>query len=134
MSETMTVDEKILKSLRSAIAYLENSISALDKNDESSLADNIWHVAAELEYALFVLSIRIQNESYVLKLKSNRELEKIGADSMLVDVRNLLNEAEKFVLSERLQDAYKSAYVARHYTLTIKEDLAKKKLETLRKK
>jgi hypothetical protein len=46
----------------------------------------------------------------------------------------LLNEAERFFVNERLLDAYKSAYAARHYILKAQEDLAKKKREILKKK
>jgi hypothetical protein len=129
----MIVDERILKSLKSAMMYLENSTIALDKKDENLLADSIWHVAAELEYALFLLSIKIQNEIDVLKPKSNLESKKADVDSALVDVKNLLNQAEKFLLNGRLQDAYKSAYAARHCIFRIREDLAKKKREILKK-
>jgi hypothetical protein len=134
MTGTMAVDEKILQSLRSAVTYLESSALALDKKDESLLVDNVWHVAAELEYALFLLSIKTRNESDVSKLKSNLEFEKADVGSSLVYVKNLLNEAEEFVLSGRLQDAYKSAYVARNCILKIKDDLAKKKREMLKEK
>jgi hypothetical protein len=134
MSWTMAVNEKILRSLKSAVTYLENSVSALDKKDEGLLADSVWHVAAELEYTLFLLSIKTQNESDAPKLKSNLEFKKADADSMLVEVKNLLNQTEEFVLSGRLQDAYKSAYAARHRVLKIKEDIAKKKREVPREK
>jgi len=133
MNRTMAIDEKILSSLKSAIEYLENSAIALDKKDRDVLTDSIWHVAAELEYALFLLSIIMQNEIKALKPKSDLESKKADVDSALFDVKNLLNEAMKFFLSRRLQDAYRSAYVARHYVFKIMEDLAKKKLETLRK-
>lgn len=130
----MAIDEKIFKSLKSAVTYLENSAFALDKKDESLLADNIWHVAAELEYALFLLSIKTQNENDIPELKSNPKFEKADVDSMLIDVKNLLNETEQFVLSGRLQDAYKGAYAARHYIFKIRDDFAKKKREMLKKK
>jgi hypothetical protein len=133
MNGTMAIDEKILSSLKSAITYLENSTIAIDKKDEHMLTDSIWHVAAELEYALFLLSIKAQNGIKAPKPKSDLDSKKADFDSALVDVKNFLNEAEKFFLSRRLQDAYKSAYVARHYVSKITEDLAKKKLEILRK-
>jgi len=129
----MTVDEKILQSLKSAVMYLENSAIALDKKDGDLLVDSIWHVAAELEYALFLFSIKTQNESDTLKLKPSLEFKNADVDTMLADMKNLLNEAERFFLNGRLQDAYKSAYAARHCILKIREDLAKKKLEILRK-
>jgi hypothetical protein len=134
MSGTMAVDEKILRSLESAATCLEDSASALDKKDEGLLADNIWHVAAELEYALFLFSIKAQNENGVPELRSNLEFKEANVDSALVEVKNLLNEAEKFFLSGRLQEAYESAYAARHLTLKIKDGLAKKRREGLKKK
>jgi hypothetical protein len=134
MSGTMTVDEKILRSLKSAVTYLESSTCALDKKDEGLLADSIWHVAAELEYALFLFSIKAQNENAMPELKSNLGFEEANVDSALVEVKNLLCEAEKFVLNGRLQDAYESAYAARHCTLKIRDGLAKKRREMLKKK
>lgn len=134
MSGIMALDEKILMSLKSAATYLESSTLALDKEDEGLLADNLWHVAAELEYALFLLSVKTQNENDIPRLKSNLGFKKADVDSKLVDVKNLLNEAEKFFLSGRLQEAYKSAYVARQRTLMVEDDLGKKKREMMKKK
>ena len=129
----MKINEKISKALKSATTHLENSILALNKKDENSFANSLWHVAAELEYILFLFSITFKNESDLSKWKPNPELKsEIG--SMLMNVGNLLNEAERFVVNERLLDAYKSAYIARHYILKVQEDLAKKKREMLKKK
>jgi len=130
----MTVDEKILKSLKSTISHLENSMLALNKKDESSFAGNLWHVAAELEYALFLFSMMFRNGSDSSKWKPNPELKKIETEPMLVEVQNLLNEAEKCMVEQKLLDAYKKAYIARHYILKAQEDIAKKKREALKKK
>jgi hypothetical protein len=129
----MAVKEKILKGLKSATTHLENSMQALNKKDESLLADSLWHVAAELEYTLFLFSITFQNEKDLSKWKPNPE-PKIETGPTLMDAQNLLNEAEKFIMNEKLLDAYKSAYVARHFVLKVQEDLAKKKRKMLRKK
>ncbi len=129
----MAINEKILKGLKSATTHLENSILALNKKDEDSFASCLWHVAAELEYTLFLFSITFQNERDPSRWKPNPE-PKIETVSMLMDVQNLLNEADKFVVNEKLLDAYKSAYIARHYILKVQEDLAKKKRKMLKKK
>jgi len=129
----MAAKEKISKGLKSATTHLENSILALNKKDEDSFADSLWHVAAELEYTLFLFSITFQNEEDLSKWKPNPE-PKIETGSTLMGAQNLLKEAEKFVMNERLLDAYKSAYVARHYVLRVQEDLAKKKRKMLKKK
>jgi hypothetical protein len=130
----MKANEKILGALKSAIDYLENSISALNKGDENSLADNLWHVAAELEYALFLFSLTIQTEHDKLELKQNPEPKKNEIGQLLAEVQSFLDEAEKSMAKERLLEAYKSAYTARQYVFRIQQDLAKKKREALKRK
>jgi len=130
----MTIDEKISNALKSATTHLEYSIMALNRKDDNSFADSLWHTAAELEYMLFLLSIKFSNESDLSRWKPNPELKKIETDSMLLNARDLLNEAKRYVADEKLMDTYKNAYIARHYVLKVQEDLAKKKREMLKKK
>ncbi|MGQ9506660.1 MAG: hypothetical protein ACUVTB_02220 [Candidatus Bathycorpusculaceae bacterium] len=132
MVDTMTVNEKILKTLRLASEYLEKSMRALNNKDERLFADSLWHVAAELEYGLFMFSMAIQNENNIAHRKPNSK--KIDVMLNLDEVRSLLKEAESFMANGKLLEAYKNVYAARHHTLTIQEDLAKKKRETLKKK
>jgi hypothetical protein len=130
----MAINEKISKSLKSAMAYIEDSISALNKKDDDAFANSLWHVGAELEYALFLFSMTFIDESEMLRFKSNPKLEKTGLDSMLVDLKNLLQEAENFFMDGKLLDAYERVYVARDYALKINGELAKKKREMLKRK
>lgn len=130
----MSITEKISKSLQTATVHLKNLTNALGKGDENSFADGIWHLAAELEYALFLFSITIQSESESAKWKPNPEVKNMETESMLANVQSLLGDAEKFLIEGNLHEAYRSAYVARHYTLKIQEDLAKKKREALKRK
>jgi hypothetical protein len=118
----MAVDEKISRSLKSAMTYLES-----DKKDGGLLADNLWHVAAELEYALFLLSFKTHDENCMPKMKSNLGSRKADVASALDGVKNLLIQAQTFFRSGRLQDTYKNAYVARQHALKIMDDLVKKK-------
>lgn len=131
----MATNEKISKALKSAITHLDNSMLIINKKkDDSLLEDSVWHVAAELEYALFLFSITVQNEIDKSKWKLNPKLKKVEVGPTLVTVQDLLNEAEKCMTSEKLSDAYKSAYIARHYVLKVQKDFAKKKREALKKK
>jgi hypothetical protein len=132
--DTMTTNKKMLKSLKSAITYLDNSMLAMDKKDDALLADSVWHLAAELEYALFLFSMIVQNEIAESKWKLNPKLKKVEVGPTLVTVQDLLNEAEKCVKNEKLLDAYKSAYIARNYMLKVQKDFAKKKREAMKKK
>jgi hypothetical protein len=132
MVETMTANEKILKTLRTATGYLKKSMVALNKKDEHLFSESLWHVSAELEYALFLFSITILDENNVAHWKPNPK--KIDDAPNLSEVQSLLSEAERFMVNEKLLEAYRNVYVARHYMLKIKEDLAKKKREALKKK
>jgi len=130
----MTANEKTLKALKSATNHLENLMLALDKKDESSFIDSLWHVAAELEYALFLFSVTFQGESDTSRWKPNPELKNVDTEQFLAEARNFLSEAETYLLNGKLMDAYKNAYIARHYIFKVQEDLAKKKREALKKK
>jgi hypothetical protein len=130
----MATNKKILKALKSAITYVDNSMPAMDKKDENSLADSIWHVAAELEYVLFLFSITVRDKVDKSKWKLNPKLKKVELGPTLVTVQDLLNEAEKCTKNEKLLDAYKSAYIARNYILKVQKEFARKKREALKKK
>jgi len=54
-------------------------------------------------------------------------------NSMLNKTQELLSEAEKLV-GENMLEAYKNAYLARHYMLKIQGEIAKKKREKSSKK
>ncbi|MEM2937034.1 MAG: hypothetical protein QXJ63_00635 [Candidatus Bathyarchaeia archaeon] len=124
----MASNEKILKALESATHYLVDSLSTLSK-DEKAFTDSIWHVAAELEYALFLFSLMFKGEGDTSKWKPNPEAKKIGAEEMLTTVQELLGESKKALVGEDLLDAYKCAYMARHYVFRIQQDFARKKRE-----
>jgi hypothetical protein len=130
----MAANKKILKALKSAITYLDDSMPAMDKKDENSLADSIWHVAAELEYVLFLFSMAVKDEVDKSKWKLNPKLKKVELGQTLVIVQDLLVEAEECMGNEKLLDAYKSAHVARHYILKVQKEFARKKREALKKK
>jgi len=130
----MTTEDKILKSLASAMIYLENSKLALNEKDKSALADDVWHVAAELEYILFLFSITVQDENDKSKWNVNPKSKKLEVTPTLIAVRDLLGKAEKSIKNKKLLDAYKSAYIARHHILRLQKDFAKKKREALKKK
>ena len=107
---------------------------ALNKKDENSFDNSLWDAAAELEYALFLFSMTSQSEADTSKWKLNPDLKKIETGSILVEAENLLKEAEKSMANKELQNAYRSAYIARHYLLKVQENLAKKKREALKNK
>jgi len=130
----MTVNEKIQKAVDDASACLKDSIAEFAKKNEESFADRVWHVGAELEYALFLFSMMFPDESSVSKRKPNPELKNIDTATILADCQTLLDEAGKQLAKGKLKESYKTAYVARHYILKVQEDIAKKKREAFKQK
>lgn len=130
----MAASEKMSKALKSAKAYLESSMLALNKKDEKSFSDSLWHVGAELEYVLFLFSMAFQDESDMSMWKPSRGIKKVVAGSMLIEVEKLLNETEGFIVNKSLHDAYKSAYIARNYVLEVQEDPTKRRRQMIKKK
>lgn len=127
----MDFDEKILDGLKKAANYLQTSMEVLDRNDKL-FSSNIWHIGAELEYILFLFSLKL-DEIESFKWKQNPELVK-DVKPVLIDINDLLEKAQKFVENNMLYDAYRNVYIARHYVFKIQADIAKKKREALKKK
>ncbi|MBS7636354.1 hypothetical protein KEJ37_03270 [Candidatus Bathyarchaeota archaeon] len=126
----MATNHKILKALESAANYLEKSASALGSGDENSFTKHFWHVAAELEYALFMFSLIFQEENIdKSKWKPNPDVKKDNINGVLTEVYSLLDNAKKSLTSGKLLDAYKGVYLARHRVFAVEENLAKKKRE-----
>ncbi|MEM3618581.1 MAG: hypothetical protein QXK47_05870 [Candidatus Bathyarchaeia archaeon] len=131
----MASNDKILKALESAANYLEKSISALSSGDEDYFSEYFWHVAAELEYAIFMFSITFQEENVdKSKWKPNPDIKKDDIHNVLDEVRSLLDNAKRLLISGKVLDAFKDVYVARHCVFAIEENLAKKKRERFKAK
>jgi hypothetical protein len=128
----MASNDKVLRALESATSYLEKSISALKSGNENSFTEHFWHVAAELEYALFMFSLIFKEEIDKSKWKPNPEMKRDNVNDVLAEVRSLLDNAKKFLASGKVLNAYKSVYVARHCVFAVEENLAKKKRERLK--
>ena len=128
----MVSNDKILRALESATSYLKKSISALKSGNENSFTEHFWHVAAELEYALFMFSLIFKEEIDKSKWKPNPEMKRDNVNDVLAEVRSLLDNAKKFLASGKVLNAYKSVYVARHRVFAVEENLAKKKRERLK--
>lgn len=130
----MIANDKILKALESALNHLKLSTSSLKNSDENAFSNSLWHVAAELEYALFLFSLAFENKHDTSKVKPNPEPRNLQFNSVMGEVENLLEEAKKLISTGNLLEAYKSAYVARYRVFKVQEILAKKKREMLKKK
>lgn len=129
----MSMNNKILTAITSALNHLESSIRALNNKDEDSFAKSIWHVVAELEYAIFLFSISLQNGA-VSKPKADPDLKNAETNHVLTDVNQFLRNAEMFVKDGKFLEAYENVRNARNYVLKVQEMLSKRKREAFKKR
>jgi len=119
---------KILKALSSTLTYLDKAASALRKGDENAFFNDVWHVAAELEYALFLFLLALEeSERNVQMLKPSPETINPSVGDVMLKVKELVEEAQNFLMKGDLSNAHSRVYLARHYIFKVQESLDKKK-------
>lgn len=123
----MALNEKISRTLLSALNHLNKSISALKEGDENAFSNDVWHVAAELEYALFLFSLMLGEDRSVPASKPNPDPKNLPTDAIMSRVKELIQEAQGFLKVGSLLNAHKSVYLARHYLFKVQEGLSRKK-------
>jgi len=129
----MSINTKMLTAIAAALNYLENAVNALNKKDEDLFTKNVWHVVAELEYALFLFSITLQN-GVMPKTKADPDLKKAEISHALADANKFLRDAEMLVNGGKFLEAYENVRSARNYVLKVQEELSKRRREASKKK
>ncbi|MEM2254487.1 MAG: hypothetical protein QXD73_02715, partial [Candidatus Bathyarchaeia archaeon] len=111
--------------LESAIRYLVNSITSLKSMNAEAFSNSVWRVAAELEYALFLFSLTIENGQEAL-LKLNPEPRNLQLDKILLGVKDLIRGAQEYFKNGDLLNAFRNVRLARHYIFYVQNILAKR--------
>ncbi|MEM2916842.1 MAG: hypothetical protein QXN63_00595 [Candidatus Bathyarchaeia archaeon] len=122
--------EKIVKAIESARCYVENAMKAMEAKNEKLLADMLWHVSAELEYALFLFSIILENkpETFSSPTKdSSKHTRQVEERSVLASAQRTLEEAKELVAKDELDKAYQKTWQIRGELLKFQELLEKKR-------
>jgi hypothetical protein len=117
----MSYNDKILKSLDTALNYYNNSAVALTNKDKKTLENHFWHVLSEIEYTLFILSLMFDKEQYERYLPKTKEMDKNN-----LSINKLLNEAKNSITNNNIFEAYKNIYMARYYTIKIYDIIRRK--------
>jgi hypothetical protein len=125
--EGLAYGEKIAKALISCEAYLDKSIAAL-KSACEELDSWTWHAAAELEYALFLFSLRNADEDVTLKWRAESPEGSRSPAELLNTVQNLVVHSRESAASGSWLQARKYAYAARNVLLRIQREYARKKM------
>ncbi len=119
--------EKILKAITSAIAYLEDSMKARVKKDEKKVVHFAWRAASDLEYALFLFSLMHQNKTKTSTWKPKFHKKQLEIGSLLVSTENLLKEAKNGFKADEFHEAHKKTWMARHHLLRLHDFFEKEK-------
>jgi hypothetical protein len=124
--EELVYGEKIAKALASCEAYLEKAI-AVSKGACEESDSWMWHASAELEYALFLFSLKSPDEDVTLKCKSWSHDRTDSATTLLNTVQNLLVQSKESIAAENWLRARKHAYAAGNILLGLQREHARKK-------
>jgi hypothetical protein len=119
--------ENIFKAIMSAIAYLEDSIEALEKKDERKVAHFTWRAASELEYALFLFSLIGEVETKNSSWKLNPRSKQVGIGPLLISAQDLVKEAKNSFEADELRKAHKKTWMARGHLLGVHDILEQKR-------
>ncbi len=125
---------KVNNALASATSYLESAESALVRKDEGSFEDDIWHVGAELEYALFLFGILIRSRHEDPNRRSSSRRTEVEISRVLSEAKSQLRHAAEALRKEELAEAFVNASSARDQVLIIQRHLAKKRRKASRYK
>ncbi len=119
--------EKILSTITSAISYLEDSMEAFARNKETALMNNLWRAAADLEYALFLFSLKHQDEPRSSSWKLDSHSNQSEIEPLLVSTKGLLETAKESIKANDFLEAHKKAWLARGQLLRIHDTFEKKR-------
>ena len=124
--EDLAYSEKIAEALASCETYLEKSIAASKNAYEES--DNwVWHAAAELEYALFLLSLKGSDDYAPLNWKTGSHYRNDSTAKLLNAVQNLVIRSKESTATGDWPQARRCAYAAGDILLRIQREYARKK-------
>jgi hypothetical protein len=128
----MDFKNKIAKSLVLALTYVNESIKAVDKEDYKMLADNVWHLAAELEYALFLLTITIEREHDKSSWTPGPGIKSRELRPTLDQTKDLIRKITSQMSDNELLDACENTFQARKNVLCVQKYLERKNKRVLR--
>ncbi len=121
--------ESILYAITSAVNHLENSMKALLEKNEEELMKKLWRPLADLEYALFLFSLRQQDEP-LGSLREHAQLDRLSkkfeiAPSLAL-AKDLLKKAKESFEADKINEAHQKTWLARGHLLRVHEFFEKK--------
>ena len=121
--------QKISKTVTSALTYLKDAIDTQAKGNEKKVMQLTWRAASNLEYGLFLFSLRYPEETQSSSWKLP-PIKQPKIESLLASTQELLKEAAKSLEADDLKEAHKKVWIARGQLLRIHDLFEKKQRKT----
>jgi len=118
--------QKISKTVASALAYIEDAILAQAEGNEEKVMQLTWRAASDLEYGLFLFSLKCPEETRSSSWKLP-PMKQSKIDSLLASTQDILEEAAKSLEADDLKEAHKKLWIARGQLLRIHNFFEKKR-------
>jgi len=114
---------KVSEALKDAVSFLEDAIKACVDGDDVTLKNKVWHATAEVEYAVFLLSLAQESENEPWK-NGIKQPANLNIGSALVMAQENLLEAERKLENDQAE-AYRFAWIARGLMLSVQDGMEK---------
>jgi hypothetical protein len=121
--------QKISKTVTSALAYLKDAIDTQAKGNIEKVMQLTWRAASNLEYGLFLFSLKGPEETQSSSWKLP-PIKQPKIESLLASTQELLKEATKSLETDDLKEAHKKMWIARGQLLRIHNLFEKKQRKT----
>ncbi len=117
--------QKISKTATSAWAYIEEAIDKQAEGNEEKVMQLTWRAASDLEYGLFLFSLRHPEETRSSSWKLP-PIKQPKIESLLASTQDSLEEAAKSLEADDLKEAHKKMWIARGQLIRIHDFFEKK--------
>jgi len=114
---------KVSEALKNAVSSLEDAIKACIDGEDDTFKNKVWHAAAEVEYAVFLLSL-VQGTENELWKNGIKQPANLNIGSALAMAQDNLLEAEHKLENDQAE-AYRFAWIARGLMLTVQDGMEK---------
>jgi len=117
--------QKISNTVASALAHIEDAIDPQAEGNEEKVMQLTWRAASDLEYGLFLFSLKCPEETRSSSWKLP-PIKQPKIESLLASTQELLKEATKRFEADDLKEAHKKVWIARGQLLRIHDFFEKK--------
>jgi len=117
--------QKISNTVTSALAYIKDAIEPQTEGNEKKVMQLTWRAASDLEYGLFLFSLKCPEETRSSSWKLP-PIKQPKIEFLLASTQDLLKEAAKSLEADDLKEAHKKMWIARGQLLRIHDFFEKK--------